>query len=98
MNTVKPMYKWDTWSEINWKKVERQVFKLQKRIYQASQQGNVKLVHRLQRLLIKSHYGKLIAIRRVTQDTISNGRRYTAGRSNITSTSEYSLTWNGRND
>ena len=76
MNTVKPMYKWDTWSEINWKKVERQVFKLQKRIYQASQQGNVKLVHRLQRLLIKSHYGKLIAIRRVTQD---NQGKKTAG-------------------
>jgi RNA-directed DNA polymerase len=77
MNTVKqPMYKWDTWSEINWKTVERQVFKLQKRIYQASQQGNVKLVHRLQRLLIKSHYGKLIATRRVTQD---NQGKKTAG-------------------
>jgi len=52
MNTVtKPMYEW---KDINWRKAERCVFKLQKRIYQASQRGNVKLVHRLQRLLQNS--------------------------------------------
>ncbi|MFN6298460.1 MAG: reverse transcriptase N-terminal domain-containing protein, partial [Microcystis sp.] len=46
MNTAtKPMYEW---KDINWRKAERCVFKLQKRIYQASQRGNVKLVHRLQ--------------------------------------------------
>lgn len=77
MNTAsKPMYKWNTWHEINWKKVERQVFKLQKRIYQASQRGNVKLVHKLQRLLTHSHYGKLWATRKVTQD---NQGKKTAG-------------------
>jgi RNA-directed DNA polymerase len=76
MNTAKPMDKCNTWSEINWKKVERQVFKLQKRIYQASQKGDVKLVHKLQRLLIKSHNGKLIATRKVTQD---NQGKKTAG-------------------
>ena len=76
MTTAQPMDKWNTWREINWKKVEKQVFKLQKRIYRASQRGDVKTVHRLQRLLIKSHYGKLIATRRVTQD---NQGRKTAG-------------------
>jgi RNA-directed DNA polymerase len=48
--------------------VEKSVFRLQKRIYKASQNGNVVLVHNLQRLLIKSYYGKLLATRRVTQD------------------------------
>ena len=33
MNTNKSMYKWKT---LPWKKIEWQVFKLQKRIYQAS--------------------------------------------------------------
>jgi RNA-directed DNA polymerase len=48
MNTaIKPMYEW---SDINWRKLERNVFKLQKRIYQASNRGDVKLVRRLQKL------------------------------------------------
>jgi RNA-directed DNA polymerase len=52
------------------------VFKLQKRIYKASQRGDVKLVHKLQRLLTKSYYGELWATRRVTQD---NQGKVTAG-------------------
>ncbi|MBD2056746.1 reverse transcriptase N-terminal domain-containing protein [Oculatella sp. FACHB-28] len=64
------------WNHLPWKKIQVKVVKLQRRIYRASQQGNVKLVHRLQRLLIKSWYGRLLAVRRVTQD--NQGRR-TAG-------------------
>jgi RNA-directed DNA polymerase len=70
------MDKWNTWSDIDWKVVERRVFKLQKRIYRASQGGNVKLVHKLQRLLTKSYYARLLATRRVTQD---NQGKKTAG-------------------
>ncbi len=74
MNTIeKSMYEW---KDINWRKVERCVFKMQKRIFRASQQGNVKLVHKLQRLLIKSWYAKLLAVRRVNQD---NQGKKTAG-------------------
>lgn len=69
MNTDNlPMYEWNEWRDINWKKVERQTFKLQTRIYRASQRGDVKLVHKLQRLLTKSFYGRLWATRKVTQD------------------------------
>lgn len=74
MNSVK--YKENFWNKIDWKTVEKKVFKLQKRIYKASASGNVKLVHSLQRLLSKSYYGKLLATRRVTQD---NKGRKTAG-------------------
>ena len=42
MNTVKQMDKYNTWKNVHWKKVERQVFKLQTRIYKASQSGDVK--------------------------------------------------------
>jgi RNA-directed DNA polymerase len=69
-------YEWNNWNQIDWKVVEIAVFKLQKRIYKASQSGNVKSVHRLQRLLITSYYGKLWATRRVTQD---NQGKVTAG-------------------
>ena len=74
MNTItKSMY---GWSDINWRKLERGVHKLQKRIFQASNCGNVKLVRRLQKLLISSRSAKLLAVRRVTQD---NQGKKTAG-------------------
>jgi len=37
---TQPMY---GWNQINWKKVDRKVFKLQKRIYRASLRGDVLL-------------------------------------------------------
>src|SRR5262245_13145761 len=74
MNTVrKPMYGWNT---IRWRQVEQDVFKLQKRIYQASSRGEAGRVHGLQRLLINSRSAKLLAVRRVTQE---NRGKKTAG-------------------
>src|SRR5687767_12569414 len=64
------MYEWDT---TDWRKLERRVFKLQKRIYQASRRGDVKNVHRLQRLLLKSKAAALLAVRRVSQDNRGKG-------------------------
>ncbi len=73
MTTATPM---DEWKTIPWKKIQRNVFKLQKRIYQASGRGDQRTVRKLQRLLIKSKSAKLMAVRRVTQD--NQGKR-TAG-------------------
>jgi RNA-directed DNA polymerase len=70
------MDKWNFWNKIDWKTVEIQVFKIQKRIYKASQRGDTKAIHKLQRLLTNSYYGKLLATRRVTQD---NQGKKTAG-------------------
>jgi RNA-directed DNA polymerase len=64
------------WQEIPWTKVQRHVFRLQKRIYQATQRGEVRTVRKLQNLLSKSWYARLLAVRRVTQD---NTGRHTAG-------------------
>ena len=69
----KVVYKWDA---IDWRKLERSVFKLQKRIYQASKSGDWKRMKRLQKLLLKSKSAKLLAVRRVTQ--INKGKK-TAG-------------------
>lgn len=68
-----PVYEW---KGLPWKRFERQVFKLQKRIYQASRRGDTKMVHRLQRLLMKSWAARCLAVRRVTQD---NRGKKTAG-------------------
>lgn len=64
------------WKDFDWQKLERRVFKLQKRIYQASQRGNVHAIRRLQKTLMKSWSAKALAVRRVTQD---NQGRKTAG-------------------
>jgi RNA-directed DNA polymerase len=56
VNTAqKPMYRWQ---DLSWKKIERAVFKLQKRIYQASQRGDTQIVHKLLSSLIKSYRSK----------------------------------------
>ena len=67
------MYKWE---EVNWHKAERLIYKLQKRIYKASSRGDVRTTRRLQKLITKSWYAKLLSVRRVTQD---NQGKKTAG-------------------
>lgn len=74
MSTVrKPMY---GWNPETWRQTEKRVFKLQKRIYQASLRGDAGRVHGLQRLLVNSRSGRYLAVRRVTQD---NCGKKTAG-------------------
>lgn len=69
----KPVYEW---KDLPSKQIEHQVFKLQKRIYQASGRGDLKTVHKLQRLLIASWTARCLAVRKVTQD---NRGKKTAG-------------------
>ncbi len=64
------------WQDIPWKRAEKVVFSLQRRIYQASLRGDVKAIRRLQKLLLQSFFAKAIAVRRVTQD---NQGKKTAG-------------------
>jgi RNA-directed DNA polymerase len=64
------------WQGIPWKKVQRHVFRLQKRIYQAMQRGQVRTVRKLQNLLVKSWYARLLAVRRISQE---NRGKHTAG-------------------
>lgn len=64
------------WQTINWQKLERRVYKLQNRIYQAARRGDVKTYRKLQKLLLKSWYAKVLAIRRISQD---NKGKKTAG-------------------
>jgi group II intron reverse transcriptase/maturase len=57
----------EDWKALPWKKFQKDVFRLQHRIYKAQQNGNYKLVQRLQRLLFTSRAGKFLAIRQVSQ-------------------------------
>jgi len=74
----------EDWAQVPWRKLERHVYRLQKRIYHASCRGNDKAVHSLQRLLMKSLAARTLAVRRVTQD---NQGKQTAGVDGIKSVS-----------
>jgi RNA-directed DNA polymerase len=63
------------WNNIDWKKVEKLVNRLQVRITKAVKEGKWYLVKRLQYLLTHSYYAKLLAARKPTQN---EGKR-TAG-------------------
>ncbi|BAC88118.1 group II intron reverse transcriptase/maturase [Gloeobacter violaceus] len=64
------------WNSLNWRQIQRRVFKLQTRIFKASQRGDFKAVRKLQKLLIRSWSARCLAVRRVTQD---NQGKKTAG-------------------
>ena len=51
------------WQNIPWRKLERFVYKLQKRIYRASSRGDILTVHKLQRLIVNSRAAKCLALR-----------------------------------
>lgn len=63
------------WERIDWAQVVDEVTRLQARIAKATQAGKWNKVHALQHLLTRSRSGKLLAVRRVTEN---KGKR-TAG-------------------
>jgi len=54
------------WHQINWRRVHRNVRRLQIRIVQAEQEGKRRKVRALQHVLIRSWSGRAMAVKRVT--------------------------------
>src|SRR2546429_5085315 len=69
-------YPSEEWADLPWRKLEQHLYRLQKRIFKASARGDLKTVHKLQKLVMKSRSARLLAVRRVTQD---NQGKKTAG-------------------
>src|SRR5579862_1496447 len=59
---------WRNWNSIDWSEVHRTTRKLQARIAKAVRGGDWRRARRLQRLLAHSTNGKLLAVRRVTEN------------------------------
>ncbi|MFF0221052.1 group II intron reverse transcriptase/maturase [Streptomyces sp. NPDC004629] len=64
------------WHSVDWAKAEASVRRLRQRIFTAAQDGDLKKVRNLQKLMLRSHSNTLVSVKRVTQQ--SQGRR-TAG-------------------
>jgi RNA-directed DNA polymerase len=64
------------WGSINWPRTEGEVRRLRRRIFTASQAGDLKKVRNLQKLMLRSRANALMSVRRVTE---LNAGRMTAG-------------------
>ena len=64
------------WDTVDWGQAEEHVRRLRRRIFAASQAGDLKRVRNLQKLMLRSRSGALVSVRRVTE--VNAGRR-TAG-------------------
>ena len=58
----------ETWDQIDWNQADRTVRRLQARIVKATQDGRWNKVRALQRLLTHSYSGKVLAVKRVTEN------------------------------
>ena len=66
----------ELWKKLNWKKFQKNLFRLQKRVFKAVQVGDKRKARSLQKLILKSKSARLLAIRQVTQ---LNAGKKTAG-------------------
>ncbi|WP_354634998.1 reverse transcriptase N-terminal domain-containing protein [Planktothricoides raciborskii] len=64
------------WSQVNWKKIRKNVRNLRQRIFRARKLGQWKQLRRLQKLMIKSRSNLLLSVRQITQ--VNTGKQ-TAG-------------------
>jgi RNA-directed DNA polymerase len=64
------------WNSVDWAVTEEHVRRLRQRIFKAAQDGDLKKVRNLQKLMLRSRSNTLVSVKRVTQQ--STGRR-TAG-------------------
>ena len=68
MQSIEQIYRHDDWwEELNFSKLERDVRRLQGRIYKTSKKGDEKGTRNLMKLLVRSETAKLLAIYLITQ-------------------------------
>lgn len=71
------------WLRVNWRKANRIVRNLRRRIFRATTEANYRKVRSLQKLMLHCHFNILMSVRRVTQ---LNAGKHTPGVDNIVAT------------
>ncbi|WP_107668457.1 reverse transcriptase domain-containing protein [Cyanothece sp. BG0011] len=66
----------ELWKSIPWRKLRRNLFRLQRRLFKAIQAGDKRRARNLQKLILKSKAARLLAVRQVSQ---LNAGKKTAG-------------------
>lgn len=67
-DTGAPSHTEPAWLQTDWNQIGKEVQRLQVRIAKATQEGRRGKVKALQRLLTRSYYGKMLAVKRVTEN------------------------------
>ena len=73
MNNTNVRTRTTDWHAINWRKTNRVVRGLRRRIFKATIDGNWRKVRNLQRLMLRSYSNALLSVRKATQD--NEGRK-----------------------
>jgi RNA-directed DNA polymerase len=55
------------WNAVDWRRAQKAVSKLRRRIFRASKEGDLRKVRSLQKLMLRSRANTLLSVRRVTQ-------------------------------
>jgi RNA-directed DNA polymerase len=79
------------WNQINWKKVELTVRRIQNSIANCNKYGNFRKMRKLQRILWNSWSNKVLGIRKVTQDNKGKKTAGIDGMKNLTQKQRVSL-------
>ncbi|MFC7634096.1 reverse transcriptase N-terminal domain-containing protein [Paraburkholderia humisilvae] len=79
-NAGAPSHAARMWDQANWSHIETEVKRLQMRIAKAVREGRWCKAKVLQRLLTRSHSGKMLAVKRVTEN---RGKRTPGGRQDM---------------
>ena len=81
----------EMWVNLPWKQFEKEIYRLQRRIYKASQNEDLAKTISLQNLLLQTYSARLIAIRQVTQ--LNKGKKIPGidGKRRFTNTERFQL-------
>ncbi len=81
----------ELWKNLSWKQFRRNLFRLQKRIYEAIQTGDKRKAMSLQKLILKSTAARLLAIGQVSQ--LNAGKKTTGidGKKSLTFEERFEL-------
>jgi RNA-directed DNA polymerase len=74
----------ELWKSFKWKKFQKTLFRLQKRVYKAVSVGDKRKARSLQKLILKSQAARLLAIRQVTQLNAGKKTAGIDGKANLT--------------
>ncbi len=81
----------ESWKTLPWKKFRRDLFRLQKRVFKAIREENKRKALSLQKLILKSHAARFLAIRQISQLNAGKKTAGIDGKASLTFEERFSL-------
>lgn len=81
----------ESWKNIPWRQLRRNLFRLQKRVYKAIQVGDKRKAKSLMKLILKSTAARLLAVRQVTQLNVGKKTAGVDGKASLSVEERFAL-------